>query len=307
MLALEELEARAGASDADRAVWLAERAAGVTATEVAKLANSGPGFARELALQKLGKSVPSFRGNKYTEWGKHREPVLVHMLACKGIEPESRVFHAADEPRYLASPDGVGVDFEGDIVLAECKTGKGDIRLWGSEFDTYGYYDQMQWQMRVTGAVGCWYVSEQHDDVWEPEPRPFPASVEWVARDLGRIEELEQVAIEFLALVDELRTDEGLSGPVTAMLAHLVEARQTAKAMLAHAEEELRLFVEAEGIEAAEVGGWKVTYSQGKPRRSFDTSAFKAKYPNQYEAFMKAGTAPKPSLRVTKVKEAQDG
>ena len=61
-----DIEARAGASDTDRTLWLAERSRGATATEVAKLATGGTVDA--LVRDKIEGS--SFGGNRYTAWGR---------------------------------------------------------------------------------------------------------------------------------------------------------------------------------------------------------------------------------------------
>ena len=84
---LTDLFARAGASDQDRAAWLAERRQGVTATEMAKIMSSG---SRERAISDLVKQKregDSFTGNVYTEWGKEHEPIIAADLAGLGVIP----------------------------------------------------------------------------------------------------------------------------------------------------------------------------------------------------------------------------
>ena len=68
---LEDLMARAGASDTDREAWLAERAQGVTATEIRDLAKCGAGFRLDLIAQKRG-APSTFTGNQYTAWRSRR-------------------------------------------------------------------------------------------------------------------------------------------------------------------------------------------------------------------------------------------
>ena len=64
---------------------------------------------------------------------------------------ESRVFSAVDNPRHLASPDGIGVDFDGNVFLGEGKTSKDDLDPQAGNLpDQYLY--QMQWQMHVIGS-----------------------------------------------------------------------------------------------------------------------------------------------------------
>lgn len=200
--ALLDYESRAGASDNDRAAWLAERLQGPTATELAKIMISG---SREQAIRDLVKQKregDSFTGNAYTEWGKQREPIIAADLAGFGVAPESRVIHAAIDSRYLASPDGVSVDFDGNLVLDEIKT-SGKLLAKGSPaLAATGYEWQMQWCCYVTGAIGCWLNVEQR--LGEPGNfRPGGRSREYFPRDEGMIAQLIEVADQVLAAMDE--------------------------------------------------------------------------------------------------------
>lgn len=205
-----DLFSRAGASDHDREAWLAERATGVTATEVRELSKQGPGYASDLEQIKRGLKSDPFTGNKYTDHGKKREPVIAAKVErVYGILPESRVFHHPDNSQYLASPDGVGV-LDGELVLAEIKT-SGKKKLPGTlAFDESGYYDQIQWALFVTGAVRCLYVLEQcfwgaGNELVVPELFDWDdpdLQVVWVTRDEARISELKATADEFLERLD---------------------------------------------------------------------------------------------------------
>lgn len=211
---LAELMKRAGASDKDRSAWLAERMGGVTATEVKDLYLKGPTFKRELIEKKLGIREETFVGNQYTEWGKKREPIIAAWVASRfAIADEHRVFRAADNARFLASPDGVGVNWDDELSVSEIKTSKFDITPGSEKFDQIGYRIQMTWSMRVTGARRCLYAWEQHDDVWVdrggqfPEPLPLQAEPlsEWIEYDQKLADELERIAVEFLAELDSER------------------------------------------------------------------------------------------------------
>lgn len=208
---LADLYTRAGASDQDREQWLRERLAGVTATEVRDLAN-GKIRTQDLVDLKLGRKTDSFNGNAYTEWGKLREPIIAATLVGLGIEPESRVFHHAENSRHLASPDGVGVNFDDEIVLSEIKTCGTLLPLGSPELAAKGYIDQILWCMHVTGAVRCALVVEERlyvrdaregEAVFEPGQR----TVEWVDRDEKRIAELVKIADDFLVELDRQREE----------------------------------------------------------------------------------------------------
>jgi hypothetical protein len=212
---LVELETRAGASDADRAAWLIERLGGVTATQARDLYLSGAGYRARLLEEKAKQIVDALLDNKYVAWGNTREPIIANWARRFGIEPESRVFRAADNPRYLASPDGLGVGFDDVLIMSEIKTGKDDIAPGTNAFERKGYDLQMQWGMRVTGARRCLYIWEQHDSDWQdrgnaqPEPAPLHPEplTSWVEYNAELADELEQVAASFLADLDALVRD----------------------------------------------------------------------------------------------------
>jgi hypothetical protein len=205
---LEALLLRAGASDTDREAWLAERRSGVTATEVRDLKIGAVTFA-QLADRKLGRLPESFAGNAYTQWGVEREPEIARWLeAGFSILPESRVFHAADDPRKLASPDGVGVSFDGDLLISEVKTAgaKYDLTPGSDDFSAKGYGYQVQWGLRVLGAQRALFA-------WE-ERLGFPGNfsigqshIAWIERDELVIAELDKLADDFLAFWDARALD----------------------------------------------------------------------------------------------------
>lgn len=195
----DDLMARAGVSkNQDDAGWRAQRASGVTATNVRDLVKDGASKRKELLEIKTGvREERHISGNQYIDWGNAREPVLGEVLRGAGVEPEDRVFTAAENSRYLASPDGIGEDLTGEIIVGEIKTSKHDLTPGTKEFEATGYYDQMQWQMLVCGATRTLFVWEQHVDF-----SPLPHKAAWVERDEERIEYLRSVADEFLAEVD---------------------------------------------------------------------------------------------------------
>ena len=139
-------------------------------------------------------------------WGREREAVIAEALRGVGIEPESRVFHGVQDSRHLASPDGVGVDFDGELIVSEIKTSGKPLPVGSPELDAKGYVHQMQWVMHVTGAVRCRFVVEQRIHV-EGGFVPGPIAEEWIERDDAAIAELVKVADEFLAELDRQRED----------------------------------------------------------------------------------------------------
>lgn len=203
--ALADLFSRAGASDQDRELWLAERMQGITATEIRDLV-MGKKREQDLIDIKLGRKVDSFTGNAFTDWGKLREPIIAEGVRGFGIEPESRVFHGATNSRHLASPDGIGVEFDGSLVVSEIKTSGKNIAPGTAAYEATGYELQMLWAMWVTGALRCRYVTEQR--LSTPDGfAPGPLSSDWVDRDDAKIAELVVRADAFLAELDRQRED----------------------------------------------------------------------------------------------------
>ncbi|ROS52956.1 YqaJ viral recombinase family protein [Frigoribacterium sp. PhB24] len=220
---LNDLEARAGASDQDRTQWLLARARGVTATEVRDLWLRRRSVSSLIAekLTFLNAKTPdeleaaaqaTFVDSKYTAWGRTREPVLAAVVQSiyPYLAPESRVFRSIENERWLGSPDGTGVDSQGQLVVSEIKTSKHDVRLGSDSYARAGYFVQMTWIMRVTGARRCLYVSEQHDsdwqdrggEHWEPTPVGLVPVMEWVEYNSELARDLELIASEFLAALD---------------------------------------------------------------------------------------------------------
>lgn len=180
---------RVVAQSSDRMAWLKARAAGVTATDVARLSSARAVHA--VAHEKLFGS--SFSGNAYTDHGRAREPEIARWVrSVYGINPSIDLFHAEGNTLHLATPDGIRVVDHG-IELAEIKT---TSRAWKSI--PRSYLRQVWWQQYVLGAERTLVVWEQHDDFVpiEAEPR-----VKWVDRDDNEIHQLIGLADSLLELL----------------------------------------------------------------------------------------------------------
>ncbi|MFT4052047.1 MAG: YqaJ viral recombinase family protein [Microbacterium sp.] len=185
-----ELASRIVADSRDRVGWMRARSRGITATDVAQL-TSHTAIAR-VADAKLGGS--GFSGNAYTDHGRRREPEIAAWVASThGIQPSSALFHAVVEKRHLATPDGIAVDDDGRITLAEIKTTN---KSWRSIPRTY--LRQVWWQQHVLGAERTLVVWEEHNGFVPVGDEPRCA---WVDRDEREIGQLVRLATE---LIDEL-------------------------------------------------------------------------------------------------------
>ncbi|UYK40764.1 YqaJ viral recombinase family protein [Microbacterium terricola] len=185
-----ELAARIVADSRDRVAWVRARSRGITATDVASL-TSEKSITRAADAKLMGSG---FSGNAYTAHGRIREPEIARWVAAThGILPSSALFHAEVEKRHLATPDGVGIDGEGRVILAEIKTTN---KAWRSI--PRPYLRQVFWQQHVLGAERTLVAWEQHDGFVPvgDEPR-----CEWIDRDDTEIAKLVRLAT---SLIDEL-------------------------------------------------------------------------------------------------------
>ena len=179
---ISPLQQRIVTDGTDRAAWLRARARGITATDVAKL--STPRSIESAVYEKLHGS--RFTGNAFTEHGRAREPEIASwVLREYGISPSSALFHAEQDVRHLATPDGLAEREGGTVELAEIKTTN---KVWRSI--PRNYLRQVWWQQYVLGAERTLVVWERHEDfvpVGDPECR-------WVDRDENEIARLVGLA-----------------------------------------------------------------------------------------------------------------
>lgn len=207
---LDALEARAGASDADREAWLAERRQGITATEVRDL-YLGKISQKTLIDRKLGR-IPEVADLSFVPeigWGHEREPHIAAEVEQRfGIRAEKRVFRAEDNPRYLASPDGIGVNFDEELTVSEIKTDGEELVPWSAGFVKKGYLVQVLWVMRVIGARRAMFATEQRLGSRAEGFRPGPRHFEWIEYDEKLVAELVALADRFLTALDAAAADD---------------------------------------------------------------------------------------------------
>lgn len=212
-----ELAARMVADSRDRVAWVRARSRGITATDVAGL-TSDRVIARAADAKLMG---TGFSGNAYTDHGRRREPEIARWVAAThGIEPSSALFHAVVEKRHLATPDGVGLDSAGRILLAEIKTTN---KAWRSI--PRSYLRQVWWQQHVLGAHRTLVVWEEHVGFVPRDEEPRCA---WVDRDDVEIAKLVRLAT---ALIDELHRRTMMGRPRDGMPRPVAGAREPFRAL----------------------------------------------------------------------------
>lgn len=281
--------------------WLQARRQYITATMIARLAQSRSEWQRVWDERERGST---FHGNRYTDWGKEREPNIagyIQMFTDSRFERNEALF-VHEDGVSAATPDMV-LDDEGDLMLAEIKTVKAEI-AWSRppadsnprDFIPGKYYDQVQWQLYVTGAHRCVFAWEPHDDF-------FPQPVEWclIERDADRIRELCQVRDEFLA--GDWREQDERPG-VSRILSRLHEVRLMKRPLDEEEQELLDELRECLGDEdtAFEDAGFKISWTLPKPRKTWQKKAFEEAHPDLVAEFTKEVPAKKRTLRVTEVK-----
>ena len=181
-----------------REQWLDARRRYVTATEVAQLVRRGQDYWDELREIKAGqRTAPDISGLPAVRHGREREALIVPYVQSleEGMVPNGDLYVRND--RYAATPDLVG-----DGIVGEIKTIK-DTRLAKLQaakgWPTGQYYDQVQWQLFVTGAIACVFAWEPYED-WDGELVPREDTREHITihRDEERINQLQEVADAFL-------------------------------------------------------------------------------------------------------------
>lgn len=213
--------------------WYEGRRHGISATEVAKLAKGYASDRRRIQREKLTGDRVDLDGKRAIEYGKLREPLIAAWIFTRfGIPSNDLLYLSGVDARHFATPDGFEIDpITGLIYVSEIKTSEHDLTpgkiddegilvltkgpggkwfLYDNYFAKTGYYDQMQWQMFVTGAERTLFAWEQHDGDWSGWPTHAPKTLTlepgwcWVLRDDKRIAELVEIAEKFLAELEQL-------------------------------------------------------------------------------------------------------
>jgi hypothetical protein len=135
-------------------------------------------------------------------------------------------------------------------------------------------------------------------------PNPYPARQEWIDRDQRRIDELINVANDFLDLLDAPVEDDPDGDDYRVLAEEWLglddQLKRIAKAKETVAEQIRGLIGLAEQF-TVETGTAKVSLSTGT-RTTFDSAKFNAAEPDLYKQYMKV-SAPSSKLSITSTKE----
>jgi hypothetical protein len=174
------------ADSSNKDIWLTARMNGVTASDVANFEEGAK--LHSLVYKKLNNT---FKGNKWTDWGLDREPIILNQV---GFPQNTNLFKSADNERFMATPDGFRV-IDGEFWLCQVKT-----TSKGWEEPPANYVRQCQWEMFVMGADKNLLAWEQHADFVPVELEPKSLVID---RDDAEIERLKEMAYEFLTELEK--------------------------------------------------------------------------------------------------------
>lgn len=174
------------ADSRDRVSWAKARSGGIGASDAASYAKVA-----SVHLYMRAKLFNPFSGNSYTSHGNDREPLI---LAQYGVEQNHTLFHAAGNPRHMATPDGIVLGGDNSFILVQCKTSSSPIVKISPT-----YQRQMLWEQYVMGTDRTLFVWEEHDGF---EPVSMEPDSMWFYRDDEKIAELIIIADMVLAGMD---------------------------------------------------------------------------------------------------------
>lgn len=273
-------------SSDDREAWLESRRQGVTATEIASLANGGPSTWKKLKADKAGHGTP-LASNRYMEWGNLREPVIAKQMAAKypWLEHNSHLLAQESDPRWLATPDMIGT-----AGLCQIKTSLLKGERWSKP--PKQYIDQCQWEMWVTGLEENILVVEYYEDRESGgfcPAFPFEGYHEFlINRDEARIAELIGIGEQFINMNEPSILDIYLHDYTRG---HELEASGKAEKTAA------RELIEKEIAETpnftrhvSDAGSISLGKDSVKDITVFDEAAFKAEHPELWAKYVREET-----------------
>ena len=288
--------------------WLAARRNYVTATDMARIM---AGEREQVRREKRYGS--SFQGNRYTAWGKTREPVILESFSREVQVPvEANGDRLWVDGRRAATPDATGKTRDGEGFLIEVKTTGRDwtVRREGAvdSAATLGnipvkYMTQVQWQMLVTGYRSCMLVWETRLEV-DGEFQPGEIHHIEIKADEAVQAELEDAFREFITYLDAPETVDTWIDSWHELYRDAKAAVDAAKAEFDAAKAQLENVLDYVRDRAAdgdiELSGSGVQVSaRWRTSRRFDAAAFRTAMPDKYGEFLVETKESRPRVTVT--------
>lgn len=199
-----------GDQSLDEAAWQEARRLRVSATQATAIVGSSPYLnVMDVWNSKLDpnwKNVLPPIALRRANFGSQREAEIVKWASADprtgagDFIPNSTFYVREDDPRFGATPDAYKMIDDGDrMVLLECKTTSQD---WSTDGAPQHVYDQVQWQLFVTGAVACYVAKERV--VWDGmDPTVVDTYLEYIERDDRRLEFMRGRVDWFLDLLEQ--------------------------------------------------------------------------------------------------------
>ncbi|MEJ4112741.1 YqaJ viral recombinase family protein [Corynebacterium kroppenstedtii] len=281
--------------------WLLSRKKYVTATEIGKLARGSKKVWQKLRAEKAGEQQAADISNlPAVIHGKTREPEIAEWVAKKA-EPDTLVHNTSmfvRDGKYAATPDMISPDW---VVVGEIKTISENRLASLKRWPTPDYYDQIQWQLFVTGAEFChfaWepYFSEDSDLV----PWTVDRGVKIVTRDEQRIGELKAIADRFLDGYDSMEVEDEVH-LLFSELRDICKQEAELKPLLARKaeiEDELRMLAGGSS-KSWEAGDLRVTVSAPATSKRFDKKKLFSEHPDLKESDFTVESTSKARVRVS--------
>ncbi|WP_172454591.1 YqaJ viral recombinase family protein [Corynebacterium striatum] len=246
-------------------------------------------------LRKQKETGKRWGGNRYTEWGTAREPILAPLV----VEVDSRLVYNADPQTIIINPDDDRLCGTPDLfsedgeVIGEIKTAK--RQFTGGRFHDWcpdGYYLQVQANMWHTGAEACVLLVEYYQEQGG-EFSPVEYEYRVIDYDPKIVEDMQATANEWFAWLEGTAPD--WMGEITgldqvddvtdlvAQYAMLTAEVDDRKKRIAKLKAEI---LELTGdSHTGDYGGYHLTVSTTQPSKVFDTRVFKAAHPHLYNEF----------------------
>lgn len=280
----------------ERERWLEARRNFVCATDAARIYLGGAGAWAALRAEKEHGST--FQGNRYTEHGRSREPVLAAFAQQRfQLEPNAALLGNSTFPKFAATPDAINHDTR---RVGEFKTTVND---WPTlDAVNREYVVQIAWQMLVTNSDEGVLIFEPHDSFVPlyPEPRHFIIPRGYVPED-ELIAEVEGWLAAEDVVPDEVsfKLDQ-LGAEYVDELAALESAQQRVDDVRARIRELL-----GDKPRKFEGSAANITLTVPKPTKRFQTDAFKKENPELYARYQKE-QASTPRLTITPRKKEME-
>lgn len=272
--------------------WLKQRTRFVTATDAAAI-RTGSDKAIASLWDKKHRGT-EFRGNKYTEWGNEREPVIAAWVSKQFPEYAHNTDLCVNTafPRYACTPDMLSSS--GKTVQIKTVLEKND---WNGGKLKPEYAAQREWELIVTGHDSGLFAVEPYRETAHGF-EPLGMRLEMYESNQRLRKKLIDAAEKYLAYsppdVKVFSGDDGLQF-VAALAASTANEIREVSARLNELKAEKERY-DSQLLDALGKSNQRVRFdagvveiTAGVPSRRFDRASFKADYPELDDKYTVVG------------------